>query len=248
MTVEPHPGLSELLGLPTWHARRTGSTNDDAWQLAMAGAPHGSVILADAQDRGRGRLGRSWHSSPGENLTFSLVLRPDTRPAQTPLLTLAAGVALAEQLDLWLKWPNDLVDAQGRKVGGLLCELELREGRVLFVILGVGLNVNESAFPPELAAAASLAMLDGERREPAALLARLLPGLLERTGQLRSQREAVLAAWRRRSVTLGRQVQVGELRGFATDLRADGALLLRDAEGRVHAVVAGEVQLLHPAG
>ncbi|MFH1463959.1 MAG: biotin--[acetyl-CoA-carboxylase] ligase, partial [Pseudomonadota bacterium] len=107
--ARPHARLSARFGRPTWFFPEIGSTNDEAVRLASEGAPHGALVLAERQAAGRGRLGRTWVSSPGEDLLFSLVLRPGTAPADTPLITLAAGVAVAETVGLQLKWPNDVV-------------------------------------------------------------------------------------------------------------------------------------------
>lgn len=166
------------LGADWHHLLSCASTNDEAQRLARAGAAHGTVVTADTQTRGRGRLGRSWFSPPGESLYLSVVLRPPLAPPQAPLLTLCAGVALAEAVTellglgsasesdpdgarplLRLKWPNDLLlappgasPAQLRKAGGILTEMVCASSAVEFVVLGVGCNVGTRAFPPELSA------------------------------------------------------------------------------------------------
>jgi BirA family biotin operon repressor/biotin-[acetyl-CoA-carboxylase] ligase len=237
----PHLEWSARLGRSCWFHEHIGSTNDEAFALARAGAPHGSLVLADAQSAGRGRLGRSWFSPPGLNLYFSVILRPQTAPAETALITLAAGVAIAETLGLRLKWPNDVVDPGFRKVAGLLSEMDVVQGAVAFVVLGVGLNVNQPDFPADLPEAASLRMLLGEPLDRAAVLAGLLPALERRVTQIRDERAAVLEAWAGLSALGERTLRAGELEGVAVGLRPDGALLLRDAEGRIHPVLAGDV-------
>jgi BirA family biotin operon repressor/biotin-[acetyl-CoA-carboxylase] ligase len=237
----PHPEFSRRFGRSCWYHPVTGSTNDDAATLATAGAPHGSIVLADAQTAGRGRLGRSWYSPPEHNLYFSLILRPDTPPAETPLITIAAGVAMAEVLGLRIKWPNDVVDDGFRKVAGLLSELDVVKGRVASVVLGVGLNVNQPDFPADLPLAASLRMLRGQPLDRHALLAQLLPVLDHRVQQVHDDRQAVVQAWSALSATTGQRVSVGAIEGTALGLRPDGALLLRLDDGREHAVVAGDV-------
>lgn len=241
MLPDPHPDLSARLGRACWYHPSTGSTNDDAWALAKAGAPHGSIVLADTQTAGRGRLGRSWFSPPEHNLYFSMILRPSTAPAETALITLAAGVALAEVLELQLKWPNDVVDSSFRKVAGLLSEMDVVAGKVAFVVLGVGLNVNQPEFPADLPLAASLRMLGGAELDRHGLLALLLPVLDHRIHQIHLERPAVLQAWSALSATTGRRVRVGGLEGTALGLRGDGALQVRDDGGRLHHVVAGDV-------
>jgi BirA family transcriptional regulator, biotin operon repressor / biotin---[acetyl-CoA-carboxylase] ligase len=237
----PHPELSERLGRSCWYRPVTGSTNDDAAGLAEQGAPHGSLVMADHQTAGRGRVGRSWYSPPDHNLYFSLILRPATAPADTALLTLAAGVAIAEVLELQIKWPNDVVAPGFRKVAGLLCEMDVSQGRVVSVVLGVGINVNQPDFPPDLPLAASLRTLGGEPVERYGLLARLLPVLEHRIQQIEGDRQAIVCAWSALSATTGQRVRVGDLEGVATGLRADGALLLRLDDGREYPVVAGDV-------
>ena len=132
------------------------STNDYAWNLALEGAPHGLVVVADQQTGGRGRLGRSWLSPPGMNLAFSLVLRPSLPPQEVPPLSLVAAVALfsflsAEIPRLSIKWPNDLY-CGNRKLAGILSEMKLGGRETDFVIVGIGVNVNSRAddWPLEL--------------------------------------------------------------------------------------------------
>ena len=122
------------------------STNDYAWNLALEGAKHGLVVVADQQTGGRGRLGRSWLSPPGMNLAFSLVLRPSLPPWDIPLLSLVAAVALFSSLKaeiprLSIKWPNDLYCGD-RKLAGILSEMKLKGRETDFVIVGIGVNVN----------------------------------------------------------------------------------------------------------
>lgn len=196
------------------------STQDEARRLAEAGAPHGTVVLADEQTAGRGRRGRVWRSEPGENLTFSCVLRPPGPIRDAPLLTLGAAAGLALAFDVRVKWPNDLVSADGHKLAGLLAELETDGDRVAFVILGVGLNVGQLSFPPDLPNATSLARLHGpqDREE---VLDRAVSALLAW-----SAHPDRLDLWRRRAHTLGRHVRIGEIEGVATGLRDDGALIV----------------------
>lgn len=206
------------------------STQRLARERAAEGAPHGTVILADRQTAGRGRLDRRWESAPGENLTFTVVLRPRCAPREAPLLTLGAAAGLALAFDLRVKWPNDVVTAEGRKVAGLLAEMDLAGERVVSVLLGVGLNVNQAEFPG-LPNATSLAMRDGpqDREE---VLERAVTTILAW-----SEHPDRLELWRRRAHTLGRTVTVAGRTGRATGLRDDGALLLDGAP-----VLFGEIE------
>lgn len=219
-------------GRPVDYHPAIASTNVAARRLGREGA-RGALVVADHQTAGRGRRGRSWESPPGQNLMFSLLLHPPIPPQHAPRCVLLWAAAMAEVLDVSLKWPNDLVSADGRKVGGVLAELEAVGDEVHFVVLGVGINVNQTDFDPALPQAASLRQLRGQPQDRAALLGALVAGV-----------EAVdvtadLSAWRRRARTLGRRVRVAGIEGTAEDIREDGALMV---DGRP--VLAGDVELI----
>lgn len=243
----PPPPLDEAAlrrayGRPVVLLPSCGSTNREAARLAQEGAEHGLVVITERQTEGRGRQGRSWSSFEGQNLTFSMVLRPHLPTAQAPLLCLGAAVAIAEVNDLRIKWPNDVLDEEGRKVCGVLAELVTVGPRLDAVILGVGLNVHQTDFPKELPNPGSLALL-GRQVDRAALFGRLCREILTRATELENNPGWVLEAWRQRSHTLGRRVRVGELEGVAEDIRDDGALLIRTPRG-LKAVLTGDVELV----
>ena len=153
--------MTERLGTPRVHLRRTDSTNERAKELALSGAPHGTLVTAGEQTAGRGRQGRTWTAAPGEALLMSIVLR-ELRPT----LPLGAAVAICEALpvECAIKWPNDIwVD--GRKLAGILVEGRPQEG---WAVLGIGLNVSTRAFPPELSGIATSLRLAGHTSEPEA--------------------------------------------------------------------------------
>ncbi|MEN9787593.1 MAG: hypothetical protein RLZZ299_2857 [Pseudomonadota bacterium] len=195
------------------------STQRVARDLAVQGAPHGTAVRAERQTRGRGRLDRSWDSAPGLDLTWSIVLRPGCRLAEAPLLTLGAAAALADALDVRVKWPNDLVDDEGRKLAGLLAEVDADGERVRWVVLGIGLNVNRQAWPAHLPRATSLARVRGAAQDREDVFTRAHAAVV--TG---ADDPARLVRWRARAHTLGRHVVVGDASGVATELRDDGAL------------------------
>ena len=226
------------------------STNDEAAAWARAGAPAGAVVTAETQTRGRGRLGRAWHSPPGAALYFSTVLRPALPPMKAVPLTLAAGVALAETAARFdvapsLKWPNDLL-LDGKKAAGILTESAVQGGRLEHVIVGIGVNLNVEQFPPELAGiATSLHRARGrvvDRAELAAILCERLEVWYERfmAGSLAD----VVAAWKSFAPFFGKRVEVAlgaeRVAGLAEDLDEDGALRLRTEQGILR-VMAGEV-------
>ncbi|MCP4806963.1 MAG: biotin--[acetyl-CoA-carboxylase] ligase [Proteobacteria bacterium] len=221
---------------------RTESTNRDAFRLALDGAPAGTLVVADVQSSGKGRLGRSWEGQPGESLLFSLVLRPPMAPTDAPKLCLAAALALAAVTGQHIKWPNDVVSEDGGKLAGILAEMHAEIDRLHFVVLGVGLNVHQAAFPPELPDATSLARL--RRAEGrAALLGRVVSAIEARCAEVAITPDRVLADWKGRARTLGRRVRVGEIEGRAVDLRADGALIV-DVGDRLVPVLTGDVQMV----
>jgi BirA family biotin operon repressor/biotin-[acetyl-CoA-carboxylase] ligase len=164
-----------------------GSTNDAALELAANGAAHGTVVVADCQEKGRGRLGRAWASPAGVNIHMSVILRPGIPPRGAGLITLMAAVASAYAiegrtgLDVKIKWPNDLM-ASDRKLGGILTEMRSEPGRVLYAVAGIGVNVNmrPSGFPPGIRDTATSVLKEtGTRHGRTPLAAAILDALSE---------------------------------------------------------------------
>lgn len=242
-----------LLGCRVHYHAVIGSTNDEARRLAAEGAPEGTLVIADSQTAGRGRLGRRWFAPAGTSLLFSLIFRPPLAPAQAQRLTMCAGLAVAEAvheevgLEVGLKWPNDIV-WEGRKLGGILTELETEGERLVYAVVGVGLNVNldASALPPLLMPATSLAAALGRPVERLALLLAILARWEEHYRRLR-QGHSPYREWAARLITTGQNVQVslGEevKEGLAIGVDADGALLLRRDDGQVERIWGGDVTL-----
>jgi BirA family biotin operon repressor/biotin-[acetyl-CoA-carboxylase] ligase len=237
-----------------WH-ESCGSTNDIAAEKARAGAPHGLCVIAEAQQRGRGRVGRQWFSPPRRNIYLSLLVRPPLPPMALPPLALAAGVAAHEALaELGiaadLKWPNDVL-VQGKKLGGILIEMASELTRVSFAIIGIGVNVNLAAdeIPEELRPiASSMAIAGGHNFSRAEVAAKLLAAIERRYEEFEREGPAPAARAFREAAraTLGRRVRVSAdrmLEGIAETIGDDGRLILRDDAGRTHEIVAGEVQL-----
>lgn len=237
----PLPHLFEprgRLGRPYRYLGRVGSTQDELKAWAEAGAPEGALVLAEVQERGRGRRGRPWASRPGGSLTFSLLLRPRLPLPALGLLPLLSGLALFEAVGVGgLKWPNDLLAPDGRKMAGVLLEAKAEGEEVAYALLGVGVNV---AWAPEGAAALREFSPLSRREVLVAFLEKLevfLPSLEEP--------EVLLARYRQASLTLGWWVRVrtpkGSVEGVAEDILPDGSLLV----GGIR-VGAGEVELLAP--
>ncbi len=236
---------------PIWF-EEVGSTSDVAVGLAERGAPEGTVVVANAQSAGRGRLGRSWASPPGAGLYLSAVLYP---PRPDSLLTLATGVAVsgalvrATGLATALKWPNDVFVGR-RKLAGILAEAGTAADGRSFVVLGIGINVLAAAYPPDVAArATSLETELGRAVDRGLVLAELIAAVDAACVRLREgDAEGVLAEWRHLAAPLlGRPVEWNEgethLSGIARDIDAQGALLV-DAGGVPRRVVGGEVRWL----
>jgi BirA family biotin operon repressor/biotin-[acetyl-CoA-carboxylase] ligase len=233
---------AEALGLgPVSVVARTGSTNADVKALARMGAVHGTALIADTQDAGRGRLGRSWESPSGGNLYLSVLLRPSLTPRQVPLICLGAAAVVAEVAGapLHIKWPNDLLAPDGRKVAGLLAEAEHKGGRTAWVVLGIGVNVRSA---PSDVPAAHLEELGGYV-DRAALALALIRGLMALPDDLARDPQQVLHRWRVHALWLGRLVRVGAYQGRAVDIDEDGALMLETASGP-RRVLAGDVELV----
>jgi BirA family biotin operon repressor/biotin-[acetyl-CoA-carboxylase] ligase len=235
------------------HVHDTSSTNDLVAREGERGQPEGLVAVADAQSAGRGRVGRSWASPPGAGLYASILLRPTRR--DLGLLTIAAGVALADGvhaatgLEVTLKWPNDL-QVGPRKLGGILAEASSLNGDVRFVVLGFGINVLTSSYPPDVAVrATSLEAETGRRFDRGAVLVACLQALETRYRAFEHRdTHAILASWRLRARPhLTRPVRWtsnGETHvGTAVDIDDDGALLV-DAGAEPVRISAGEVQWL----
>jgi BirA family biotin operon repressor/biotin-[acetyl-CoA-carboxylase] ligase len=238
---------------------RAGSTNDLAWEALAEGLPDGVTVIAEAQEEGRGRAGRRWHMAPGRGLALSVALHLGCDRRQASALPLVAGLALARALDACgvavdLKWPNDLLIA-GRKLSGVLVELRRIPGGAgplggEAVVIGVGVNVSERRedFPEELRATATSIALAGHdlrREEIAAGLLNQLEPLWDELQE--GSRAALLDAWKQRASLWGRDVTVatpgGPVSGTAVDLDADGALIVRRADGSLTTVVAGDLML-----
>jgi BirA family biotin operon repressor/biotin-[acetyl-CoA-carboxylase] ligase len=236
-----------------------GSTSDRVRELAATGAAEGVVVIAEAQTRGRGRLGRRWESPPHRNLYLSVLLRPPIEPGNTPLIALVAGLATAEAVARWvpqaqIKWPNDVL-IDGRKTAGILTELHA-DGDALAVIVGIGVNLNLEIdeLPAELQdKATSVSAATGQPIDRADFAATLLSQLQERYDQFRDAGFAALRrAWDDRSCLNGRRVTIsgaGPARsGTVLGLSDDGTLRLISDEGSEMRVVAGDVTVLDGYG
>jgi len=242
-----------LFGKRIYHFFKTDSTNRVALELGHAGEPEGAVVVAEEQTAGRGRAGRAWHSEHAAGIYATLLLRPRLAPVQAPLLTMMAGLsahaAIQAQTGLTvdLKWPNDLL-INGKKVGGILTEMHAEPGQIRFVIVGIGLNVNQEKFAGELGAiATSLRLETGKTQSRLELLVRLLREFENDYNQFLREGPASItkkfvaissyAQGRRVRVTNGTESFAGTTDG----LGPEGLLRVKRDDGDVVTVIAGDV-------
>jgi BirA family transcriptional regulator, biotin operon repressor / biotin---[acetyl-CoA-carboxylase] ligase len=242
-----------LFGKRIFHFFKTDSTNRVALDLGHDGEPEGAVVLAEEQTAGRGRAGRTWHSERATGIYVTLLLRPKLAPVQAPLLTMMAGlsahsaVQAVTGLAVDLKWPNDLL-IRGKKAGGILTEMHAEPNQVRFVIVGIGLNVNQENFPGELArTATSLRAETGKSQSRMELLVRLLREF--ETDYNRFVREGVASVIARfesvSSYARGKRVRVtngtASYAGTTAGLGPEGLLQVEREDGRITAVISGDV-------
>ena len=229
------------------------STNARAVTLARQGALDGTLVLAERQTKGRGRLGRRWFAPPGSSLLMSLILRPPLAPRQAQRMTMICSLAAIEAISevtglvAQVKWPNDIL-LSGKKLGGVLTELGLCGNRLDYTVVGMGLNINLelSALPELMAPATSLLAEIGQSVSRRDLLVAFLQHVETHYDALATGWSPHIA-WRTHLATLGEHVRVGTpeeiIVGLAEDVDADGALLVRTDEGQLRTIVAGDVTL-----
>jgi len=247
---------TKCLGRSILFSQIVDSTNDWAKELAMYGAYEGTVVIAETQTNGRGRLGREW-VSPSGGLWFSLILRPKLHPIEAVKLTFVAGLAVAKVLREMFglkgetKWPNDLL-VNGRKICGILTEMNTTGENVNFVVVGVGVNANfdvGKVFPEQLKKVATSLENELGRKVQREKLFRVLLERLENLYELFKKEgfKPVLEKWKNYAGFLGHQVEVTSLTeklgGLALDVDHDGALVLRLEDGTIRHVFAGDVSL-----
>ncbi|MCC6905524.1 MAG: biotin--[acetyl-CoA-carboxylase] ligase [Anaerolineae bacterium] len=232
------------------------STNTYLRGLAERGAPEGTLAIADEQTAGRGRMGRRWDAAAGTSLLFSLIFRPTLPPEQASRLVMACGLGIAGACDsrlpepVQVKWPNDLL-ITGRKFTGILPESGITAGRLGWVVVGMGVNVNLQIDPasPYAPISISLLMATGRVYDRAELLADILERIAAWYRQV--ERPALLDAWRARCSTLGQRVRLreatGEIEGIAEDIDPGGGLWLREDGGTHRLLSAGEVTVIKDA-
>jgi BirA family biotin operon repressor/biotin-[acetyl-CoA-carboxylase] ligase len=240
---------------------RVTSTNDIAFSLAEAGSGEGTIVIAEEQTRGKGRLGRGWHSPPGLGLWFSLILRPAMEPYQSSTVSLAVALAAASilreryRIDARIKWPNDVL-VGSKKICGILTEAEFSDGGVEFVIVGLGVNVKHDPgdFPPALRETATSIRIETSADVGRVyVFSALLAAVEEKYGSLCAKGfEGIKREILPLSSLMGNLTRVktgkGVVEGIAVDIDETGALVLRTETGMQEKVLAGEATLIRSGG
>ena len=246
---------TEWAGGRTVYFDATDSTNIQARRLAEAHAPHGTLVVSDRQDGGKGRRGRSWASPSGVGIWMSLILRPEIAPSSASMLTLAAALAVREGiqeetgLSPLIKWPNDLV-LNGKKICGILTEMSTELMEIQYVITGIGINVNQREFPPEIRdTATSLSLEAGRSFRRSSLIAAILKAFEKdytaflKTGDL----SLLLEEYNACLVNRGKEVCIldpsGEYRAVAEGIDENGSLLVTLPDGTRREIISGEVSV-----
>jgi BirA family biotin operon repressor/biotin-[acetyl-CoA-carboxylase] ligase len=244
--AEVRNGLqTRLIGSKVVHFETTTSTNTVARQLAEDGAEEGTVVMTETQTHGKGRLGRQWVTQPG-GAWLSVVLKPAIDPAHAASITLLAAVSVTKALREWgveavIKWPNDVL-INGKKICGILTEMSAETDAVNFIVLGIGVNVNNDV---PLETATTLKAELGQKVDRVKFVQGLLESLEEDYLTFKEQGfTPILWSWRRYSDTLGRPVEVtyqGEIiKGVAQDIADDGALIVKTKDGPIRKIVSGD--------
>ncbi len=246
---------SKWMGRELVYLPETDSTNIQARRLAEEGYPEGTLVVADCQKAGKGRRGRCWSSPPGSSIYMSFLLKPDIPPYCASMITLIAGMAVAQAvkgetgLPAQIKWPNDVV-VNGRKICGILTEMSTELERIHYIVTGIGINVNQQEFPEEIqATAVSLRMEAGRSISRSGLIASSMEwfeGYYEQF--LKTQDLSLLQAdYESMLANLGREVLVldpaGEYRGICRGIDQGGRLLVELSDGSRRAVMSGEVSV-----
>ena len=238
------------------HFTTIGSTNDELKKMARSGVPYGTVLVADHQSNGHGRLGRSFQSSAEAGVYLSILLRPNCPPKELMHLTCAAAVAMCDAVEQaagfrpGIKWTNDLVHGK-KKLGGILTELLFgKNGLVDYAIVGIGINCcqKKEDFSPDIQEiAASLSMVTGHKIDRSKIAAAMMDALYRMDNRLLDKKQDILQQYRENCITIGQEVSVvrgDEVRhGTALSVDDDGALLVRFTDGTIQAVSSGEVSV-----
>jgi BirA family transcriptional regulator, biotin operon repressor / biotin---[acetyl-CoA-carboxylase] ligase len=226
------------------------STNEEIKRNMPDNLPEGAVIIANSQTQGKGRLGRSWHSKPGDGLYISTFLKPNLPPKNLPLITLMAGVATSsaarQYAPVKLKWPNDII-LNGKKLAGILCECVAQPGTLPAVIVGIGINLNHTHFPENIQNTATSLKLETQKHvERTDIILSLLQNLNSEYEKFSNgENESLISKWTEQSDMFGKTVTIYRkdktVVGTTLGLDSQGKLILQTSEGKKLILDSGEV-------
>ncbi|MFH1083749.1 MAG: biotin--[acetyl-CoA-carboxylase] ligase [Pseudomonadota bacterium] len=257
LPVEIREGLAtEVFGRgDIIHFTETDSTNARAKELAINGAPEGTLIVSEKQTAGRGRKGRTWFSPSGAGIYTSLILRPEMPPSEAPRITFVTAVSAAETLlhltplEARIKWPNDIL-VRGKKIAGILTEISTEMDAIDYVVVGLGMNVNIPHFPDEITDTATSILIEtGEPFSRVNIVREYLRRQEEYCRMLRvSGFKPILTRWKELANIVGRQIKVEMIDrthiGEVEDIDQEGVLILKDREGTSHRIFSGDVTFM----
>ncbi|RIW33126.1 biotin--[acetyl-CoA-carboxylase] ligase [Bacillus salacetis] len=251
------PGLkTRFIGKAIHYIESVPSTQKIAHTLAQEGAEEGTAVIADEQTEGRGRLLRSWHSPRGTGIWMSIILKPQLPPQRAPQFTLIAAVAVVQAIEEVcglspeIKWPNDIL-LNGRKVTGILTELQAEADKINSIIIGIGMNVNQKAedFPKELQSIATSLALEKEEKISRVQLIQKVMEKLEMYYDLYMEKgfTPIKLLWESYAVSIGRHITArtitGSIHGKALGINEDGVLRIEDGAGTIHEVYSADIEL-----
>jgi len=246
---------TKIFGRKIFAFETIDSTNTCARLLAECGVEEGTVVYAEEQSSGRGRLKRKWISTKGENLLFSIIFAPDIKERRYYLIPLLVSICIIDSIresvpdcPVVVKWPNDILLESGEKIGGLLTELTRTYEDRLRVIVGVGLNINQTRFPPNLSSAASsIRTVTGRNIDRLFILREILSGIERYYDAIHSSqgRDIIVERWRSFCTMFNKPVRVQQgnavQTGICKDIDGEGALLIENRNGKILRIVAGDV-------
>ena len=234
----------------------TDSTNTRAKELGEKGAEHGTLVIADRQNAGKGRRGRSWESPEGTSIYMTILLRPDMMPVKAPQMTLLMAIAATKGigqvagLEARIKWPNDNVSLSGKKLCGILTEMSAEIDYINYVVIGIGVNVNQDSFPQEIKErATSLCLELGHKVQRSQLIAAIMESFEECYEKFMETEDlsGLMEAYNSLLVNRGREVKIlepgHEYEAVAMGINETGELIVKTADGQEKEIFAGEVSV-----
>ena len=234
------------------HFRETDSTNARAKELAVQGAPEGTLIVSESQTKGRGRKGKTWFSPSEAGIYASLILRPDMLPSEAPRITFLTAISAAEtllaltSLEVAIKWPNDIL-VKNKKIAGVLTEISAEMDAIDYMVVGLGMNVNNPRLPDDIGETATSIFIETGKRFPKVRIVREYLRQQEKYYRILrdSGFEPILRRWRELTNTIGKRVVVEMINkrynGVVRDVDQEGVLILEDKNGVFHRILSGDV-------